>query len=314
MTAVNIRTFQPGDESAQVAVFNAAAAALPGFKPAAAADVAKRTAAPDFDPATRFYAEDGGRVVGYCTLNPTQGRVGFPWCLPGAEATAPTLLDAAVTAAKARGVTKLFAAYRRDWEPALRFFADHGFAHARDVINYWSAIGDMPTLLDKSVPVEQLTPEDVPAVAELGRGIIRVPDDKLEAYFFENPYLPAWSARVLRARGTGLPYAVGLGIDCRDYADVRKVDPLAPCFRLGAFGSEGLNTKRVNGLFSFLALEPERAAPAALTLLSALSEEMTDGSVDAFAAQCPSDAKYLVAFYSRYFREHGRFPVFERTL
>ncbi|VTU00429.1 Uncharacterized protein OS=Singulisphaera acidiphila (strain ATCC BAA-1392 / DSM 18658 / VKM B-2454 / MOB10) GN=Sinac_5816 PE=4 SV=1 [Gemmataceae bacterium] len=311
---MNIRTFQPDDEAAQAAVFNAAAAALPGFKPAAAADVRKRTAAPAFDPATRFYAEDGGRVVGYCVLEPGQGRVSFPWCVPGAEAAAPALLDAAVRAAKARGLAKLFAAYRRDWEPVLRFFADHGFAHARDVINYWSAIGDMPTLLDKSVPVEPLLPEDVPALARAGRGVLRLPEEELEAYFFENPHFPASAVRVLRARGTGLPYAVGLGLDRRDYADVRKVDPLAPCFRLGAFGTEGLNTKRVNGLFSFVALEPERAAPAALTLLSALSEEMTDGSVDAFAAQCPSDVKYLVLFYSRYFKEQGRFPIFERAL
>ena len=41
---------------------------------------------------------------------------------------------------------------------------------------------------------------------------------------------------------------------------------------------------------------------------------MTEDTVNAFAAQCPSDAPHLVAFYSRYFKEHGRFPVLEKQL
>ena len=31
-------------------------------------------------------------------------------------------------------------------------------------------------------------------------------------------------------------------------------------------------------------------------------------------AQCPSDAPHLAGFYSRYFKEHGRFPVLEKHL
>ncbi len=311
---LKIRTFQPDDEAVQVDVFNAAVAAFPGHKLATAADVRKRTGAPTFDPASRFYAEEGGKVVGYCVLEPEQGRVSYPWCLAGFEGAAPQLLEAAVQSARDRGLTKLFAAYRRDWEPVQRFFADNGFTHVRDMINYWSATGDLPTLLNKSVPVEEMTPEDIPAIAAMGKGVIRLPEEKLEQYFFANPYFPARSVRVLRARGTGRPYAAGFGLDNADYADVRKLDPLAPCFRLGAFGTEGLNTKRVNGLFSFMVLEPERAVPSALTLLSALSEELTDGSVNSLAAQCPSDVRYLVGFYSRYFKEQGRFPVLEKQL
>lgn len=41
---------------------------------------------------------------------------------------------------------------------------------------------------------------------------------------------------------------------------------------------------------------------------------MTDGTVTALAAQCPSDAPHLLNFYSRYFKEHGRFPVLEKQL
>src|SRR5688500_19671287 len=37
----------------------------------------------------------------------------------------------------------------------------------------------------------RLRREDVPAVAAMGRGVIRLPDDKLENYLFANPYFPA---------------------------------------------------------------------------------------------------------------------------
>ncbi|MCE9563882.1 MAG: hypothetical protein K8U57_17710 [Planctomycetes bacterium] len=311
---MKIRTFQPDDEAAQVRVFNAAITDLPGFKFAAEADIRKRTANLAFDPTTRFYAEEAGKVVGYCTLEPEQGRVSFPWCDVGFESAAPQLLEAAVQSARERGLTQLFAAYRRDWQPVLRFFTDHGFAHTRDMINYWLPPGDSLTVVNSSQVADQLKPEDLPALAAMGQGVLRLPAAKLESYFFGNPYFPSSSVRVLRAKGTGVPFAVGLGIENGDYADVRKIDPLAPCFRLGAFGTEGLNTKRVNGLFSFLVAEPDRTITAALTLLGALSVEMTDGSVNAFAAQCSSDARHLVGFYSRYFKEQGRFPLLELAL
>ena len=53
---MTIRTFQPGDELAQAGLFNAAACPLPGFKPAQADDVKRRTRARGFDPAARFFA------------------------------------------------------------------------------------------------------------------------------------------------------------------------------------------------------------------------------------------------------------------
>jgi hypothetical protein len=36
--------------------------------------------------------------------------------------------------------------------------------------------------------------------------------------------------------------------------------------------------------------------------------------VSAICAQCPSDATHLVNFYTRYFKEQGRFPIYERSL
>ena len=112
---MNIRTFQPGDETTQAALYNVAAFAFPGFKPSTADEVRRRTRVRGFDPATRFYAQDGGQVVGYCTLDPQQGRIGYPWCKKGFEAARPLLFEAAVQSARDRGMRSVFAAYRRDW-------------------------------------------------------------------------------------------------------------------------------------------------------------------------------------------------------
>jgi hypothetical protein len=311
---VNIRTFKPGDEVVQAALFNVTAYSLPGFKPATADDVKKRVRGRGFDPASRFYAEESGQVVGYCTLEPEQGRVSYPWCKKGFEAAAGPLFDAALQAARERGLTKVFAAYRRDWQPVLQFLTDKGFAVARDIINYWADPVDLPTLVNRSkLPINRLRRTDIPALAAMGKGLIRLPEEKLENYYFANPYFPAEAFLVLRAPDE-TPMAVGIGLESSTYADVKKIDPLAPCFRLGAFGTEGLNTKRVNGLFSFVSATPQQALTAGLALLSEASQEMTDGTVTALAAQCPSDVPHLVNFYTRYFKEHGRFPMLEKQL
>ena len=303
---MKIRTFQAGDELAQAAVFNVVAFSLPGFKPAQADEVRKRTRARGFDPASRFYAVDGGQVVGYCMLEPDQGRVSYPWCKKGFES--------ALKSARERGLTKLFTAYRKDWDPVLQFFAENGFARARDMINFWADPVDLPTIANRSgLPVSRLKREDIPALAEVGKGVIRLPADKLEQHFFSNPYFPVEALLVMRGRTDNAPVAVAIGLEVSTWADVRKVDPLAPCFRMGAFGTEGLNAKRVNGLFSLVA-KPEHVIAAGLGLLSETTQEMTDGTVNALAAQCPSDAPHLVSFYSRYFKEQGRFPVLERQL
>jgi len=312
---VNIRTFQPGDEVAQASLFNVCAYVFPGFKPGTADEVKRRTRIRGFDPTTRFYAEDNKQLVGYCVLEPEQGRISYPWCKPGFEAAAPLLFDAALTSAKERGVTRLFAAYRRDWDAVIRFFSDNGFVQVREMINYWTDPVDLPTRVSRTrLPIERLRREDVPALAQMGKGVIRLPVEKLEHYLFSNPYFPVEAFLVLRDRDGQTPVAVGLGLESGTYADVKKVDPLAPCFRLGAFGTEGLNAKRVNGLFSYLVADPANALTAGLALLSEASQEMTDATVTALAAQCPSDVPHLAGFYARYFKEQGRFPILEKQL
>ena len=312
---MNIRTFQSGDERTQAALFNAAAYSMPGFKPALEADVQKRVRARGFDPATRFYAEENGQVVGYCVLEPAQNRISFPWVKKGAEAAAAPLFEAALAAAKERRLASLFAAYRKDWEPVLRFFGDRGFTKTREIVNFATSPLDLPTIANRGgLPIRPLATSDMPALAEMGRGFIRLPVEKLEAYYFSNPYFPVEAFKVVEERGGGAPVAIGVGLESPTWADAKKVDSLAPCFRMGAFGTEGLNTKRVNGLFSYVVSKPEHALPAGLGLLNEAGREMTEGSVSTICAQCPTDQPHLMNFYTRYFKEQGRFPVLEKTL
>ena len=311
---MNIRSFQPGDEPVQVSLYNAAACLLPGFKPAKVEDVQKRTRVRGFDPATRWYAEAAGEVVGYCVLEPQQGRVSFPWCKRGHDVGAE-LFAAALAGARARGLTKLFAAYRHDWHPVQAFFERQGFALKREMVNFATDMHDLPTTrFGSTSALAVLERKDLPEVAAIGAGVLQLPLGKLDQYFFANLYFPAECVRLLRSREDGSILALSLAIEQASYADVKMIDSQAPCFRLGAFGTEGLNTKRVNGLFSFLVRQPESAITHGLTLLADAVASMTEGNVSTVAAQAPSDALHLMGFYNRYFKEQGRFPVYEREL
>jgi L-amino acid N-acyltransferase YncA len=307
-----IRSFQTGDEEAQAAIYNAAAKSLPGFKPATAEEVKRRTRSADFDPGTRCYAIAGGKVVGYCTMQ-TNGRVGYPWCLPGHAAEEP-LLEATLAACRARGLRRVFAAYRGDWAAPAAFFEAHGFRKAREMVNFAQGAIDLPTMIvRRGLNVTPLTAADIPAVAALGPSLLRLPADKLGDYFLKNPYFPPDALFVLR-KSDGTPQGVGLLIANAQYANALNVDAAAPCFRLGAFGTEGMTTKRLNGLFSFLVKDDADALSLGLDLLSYAINKLDDDTVEVLAAQVPSDARHLLGFYQRNFRKQGSFPVFEREL
>ena len=87
-----------------------------------------------------------------------------------------------------------------------------------------------------------------------------------------------------------------------------------PCFRLGAFGTEGMQTKRINGLFSFLCASDRDVNPLALDLMHHATVRLEESDAGSLAAQVPSDAPHLLQFYQRYFRRQASFPVFEKTL
>jgi hypothetical protein len=93
-----------------------------------------------------------------------------------------------------------------------------------------------------------------------------------------------------------------------------QVDAGMPCFRLGAFGTEGMQTKRINGLFSCLVQAGREVNAVGLDLLSYAAARLSNPSAETLAAQVPSDAPHLHRFYQQYFRRQGSFPVFEREL
>ena len=311
---MTIRTFQPGDDIAQVSIYNEAAGELPRVKPATLDEVRRRCRASDFDPATRFYAVVGGRAVGYATFQ-INGRVSFPWCRKGHESQATPLLEAVLGAMRSRGLDRAFAAYRGDWPAQRDFFLAHGFQQTREILNYCMDLADMPTpAASTTIAVTPLTPADLPAVLTLGAGVLRTEDASiLQTQLFNNPYFPPESLFALRGR-TGQPVAVGICVTNPAYAHPRQLDAAMPCFRLGAFGTEGLTHKRINGVFSLLAADTHDLGAHALDLLGYASQKVEITNVESFAAQVPSDAAHLVRFYKNLFRRQGSFPIFEREL
>ena len=119
---------------------------------------------------------------------------------------------------------------------------------------------------------------------------------------------------MLRRRKDGAPAGVGVLVENPAYADPRQLDAAMPCFRLGAVGAEGMQAKRVNGLFSFAAAEGRDFPVIGLDLLGHAALRLQDTETSTFAAQAPSDAPHLLRFYQQYFRRQGSFPVYERSL
>lgn len=312
---MTIRTFQAGDDIAQVSIYNEAASELPRFKSATVDEVRRRCRSADFDPGTRFYAEAGGQAVGYVTFQ-ANGRISYPWCRKGHEAHAGALFDRALAEMKARGHRRAFAAYRADWTAQGEFLRSRGFAPAREMVNYVMPLVDMPTPAARTTSViTPVRPDDLPVVLELGKGVLRCSDvASLEGHLFRNPYFPPSALFALRARPEGPPVAMAVVVTNSEYALPDQVDPMMPCFRLGAFGTEGLTHKRIKGMFSFIAADNRDLASHGLDLLGYATHKVGDTDIDTFAAQAPSDAAHLTRFYKGLFRRQGAFPIFEREL
>jgi hypothetical protein len=313
---VTIRTFQPGDESAQVAIYNEAAAELPRFKPATFIEVKRRTSARDFDPGMRFFALADGRPVGYAVFN-ANGRVSYPWCCRGHEALAAPLFARVLSAMQDRGMRQAFAAYRADWPAVADFFLANGFVRARDMVNFVTEIAEMPTApARRSSAITPLERRDVSTVLALAPDIVRVrTPEELARHLFQNPYFGSDALFALRSRTDDSVVAVGILIAEPTYADPKQVDSAMPCFRCGAFGTEGMQVKRIRGVFSFLARGDQNLHALGLDLLGHAALRLgEDEDIGSLAAQVPSDAPHLLKFYERTFRRQGSFPVFERSL
>jgi hypothetical protein len=312
---MTIRTFAAGDDAAQVGIYNEAAADLPRFKASSLDEIRRRILAPDFDPTTRFVAVEAGQVVGYATFN-ANGRVSFPWCRRGHETHAPALFEAVLTEMRRRQMRRASAAYRSDWPGIHDFFVTHGFTKVRDMVNYFIELADMPTAATNlGHKLEPMLPEDVPAVFALAEGVTRCPTPAcLEEHLFRNPYFDGDSTFVIRSRTSpDLLAALVLIVD-NTYADPTMLDAGMPCFRLGAFGSEGMQAKRVNGLFSFVTHASADTNRLGVELLAQAASRLYETEIGTLAAQVPSDAPKLFRYYQQLWRRQGSFPVFEREL
>jgi hypothetical protein len=312
---VTIRTYRPGDEEAQATIFNVTCSALPGFKPAQIDDVRKRTRARGFDPATRLYAEDDGQIVGYCVFH-ANGRLSFPWCLPGHERHAEPLFRAALDGLEARGVKRAVAAYHKDWAGVATFFAAHGMPKVRDMVNFYQEVTEMPTMVTRpTTPITPFEASELPALYAMGGELWRgLTEAELGKHVLENPYIPPDALFCVRSRTDRRPLAVGMLIEDPSFADPKLLDANQPCFRLGAFGTEGMQPKRINGLFSFVAPRDRSAAAFALDLMAYAANRVDDSSAHAIAGQVPTDAPHLLMFYQSHFRRQGSFPVYEKVL
>jgi hypothetical protein len=313
---VNIRTFQPGDEVHQVAIYNDAASALPRFKPATTQEVLRRVSARDFDPSTRFFACADGQPVGYVLFNPN-GRVSYPWCRKGHEALADPLFEHMLRTMQQRGFRKVFAAYRGDWTATLEFFRRQGFSVAREMVNFLLDIFDMPTVpARRNLNITPPERQDVAALFALAPHVVRCQSaHELEQHLFENPYFDPGSLFVLRSRTNRTPLGASILITNAAYADPKVVDAAMPCFRLGAFGSEGMHTKRLKGMFSFLSKDDAQCGAVGVDLVAHAASRLHDSDdINALAGQVPSDAPHLLRFYQTRFRRQGSFPVMERAL
>ncbi|MSQ94857.1 MAG: hypothetical protein EXR98_09925 [Gemmataceae bacterium] len=313
---MNIRSFQPGDEFPQLKIYNIAAAGLTKFKPATIVDLQRRTQAKDFDPGTRCYAELGGDVVGYCTFQ-QNGRVGYPWCLPGFEYAAEPLFTHTLKAMKQRTLPRAFCAYRNDWPTINAFFQKHDFGLAREMVNYVLSFDNMPTPSAKlGSTITPATVEDIPGIYSLDPTVFRVANaDALKGALWDNPWFSPKSLFVMRDRKGNAPQAAGIFITDAKYADPRAVDSSMPCFRFGAFGTEGMTAKRIKGLFSFVTRPDRNIFTVGMDMLSFAANRLSDADdITCYAAQVASDAVALHSFYSRVFERQGSFPVYERDL
>jgi hypothetical protein len=309
---MSIRPYQPGDETAQVRIYNTEAAALPGFKPASVDEVARRYRTVDPEPDAKWYAVADGEVVGYAVFNPN-GRISYPWCLPEAGALRAPLLEAIQAAMRQRGHAEAWAAYRGDWEPVLAFFRAQGLMPTRSMINHVAELAALPQApVPSGQVIRALERSDLPQLLSLGQGVFAGADvAALETFFWKNPFFDATSLYALTpASDPSSLLGAALLITSSAYADPTKIDAAMPCFRLGAFGTELQRHKRVNGLFSCVFA----TEPAAEILLAEAVRRLESAGLTHLAAQVSSNQPGLAAFYDRYLRRQGSFPILSRSL
>jgi hypothetical protein len=133
----------------------------------------------------------------------------------------------------------------------------------------------------------------------------------LETSYWENSFCDlSENLYVLKRVPSGEILAASLLVVDSRFADPTKIDAAMPCFRLGAFGTESQRHKRINGLFSCIFADEAEGE----WLLFALGSQAKRAGLTHVAAQAPSDARALCAWYDRFFQRQGSFPILSRRL
>src|SRR5262249_16069840 len=141
-----------------------------------------------FDPQSKFYACESQRVIGYAAFNPN-GRVSFPWCLPGHESAQGPLLAAVIDTMTLRDFPEAWAAYRGDWLPVLEFLQEHGFTPVREMVNFVAETKALPgTAVPPGLAIGALGREEMPHVRELSRSLFAAAPERLDEFYWENPF------------------------------------------------------------------------------------------------------------------------------
>ncbi len=269
----------------------------------------------DTDPESRYYAVENGEVVGYAVFG-SNGRISYPWCLPGAETLRQSLLETMLLEMRKRGIPEAWTAYRANWSSVHEFLHQHEFTEKRQMINYVAEFEQLPAedRLPANRVVEHLTcGGSASRLIAIANGLLAGSDPRtLEEFYWDHPlYNFRESLFVVKNSDNGEILGVSVLVVNDQFADPTKVDAAMPCFRLGAFGTERERHKRVNGLFSCVFVDETEGE----RLLSAALRTQTNHSgPTVIAAQVPSDAPALRAWYDRFFQRQGSFPIWSRPL
>ena len=242
--------YQPGDEQAQAHIYNTAAGSLPAFKPATPDEIARRSQGADADPGSRVYAVEDGEILGYAVFC-ANGRISYPWCLPGAEDVREPLLQAVLNEMKHRGMPEAWAAYRADWSGVLDFLRSHGFEEKRQMINYLAEVSRFPDRMEipEDRVIEPLGRDELHHLAALAPRLFSgIEPRSLEAFFWENPHYDfSESLFVLKERRTGRVLGACLLVMSDSFADPGKIDAAMPCFRLAPSAPSASGTSALTG-------------------------------------------------------------------
>jgi len=308
---MEIRQYQPGDEVAQARIYNTAAGPLPSFKPASPDEILRRHQGVPTLATSTFYATEDNEIIGYAVFD-RNGRVSFPWCLPGYESARSPLMETVLQAMTRLGLDRAWAAYRADWTEILDALHRQGFVPALEMINYVTELGAIPRVLvpEDTAIVPTSRCESEPLYAWLK--VENRPEGRayLDHFFWDNPYLAPESLFQVQRTTDGQVLGMALVVARQGYADPTKLDAAMPCFRLGAFGTERERHKRVNGMFSCLAASHEIRQ----LLLSEAADRLEGAGLTHIATQAAADQPELVAFYDRHIQRQGAFPIVSRAL